>query len=70
MTDYNPQQPIHGSKKMYSKHKCRCETCRFYHAMRQRRKAVNIPGTPQNLQKREYLRNYRRKKQPPLEYDL
>ena len=67
-TPYVPQSPVHGSKKMYFKHKCRCAICVEAFRVRMRRKSASIQGTPQNQKKKDYLKIYRiRKKQ---EYDL
>jgi len=58
---YIPQSPVHGSKKMYLKHGCRCETC--VSAMRVRRGRIRKNQSEETRQKKiEYLKNYRAKK--------
>lgn len=65
---YVPQSPVHGSKRMYDKYKCRCETC--VQKMRERRARHRNNLSLEAKQKRriyhrEYLRNYKKQ-----EYDL
>lgn len=58
---YVPQSPVHGSKKMYLKHGCRCEVC--VTAMRERRTRIRNNRSPEAKRKKlEYLKNYRIKK--------
>ncbi len=58
---YEPQKPVHGSKKMYLKHKCRCDEC--VTAMRTRRARIRANQTPEARQKKhDYLKEYRRRK--------
>lgn len=72
---YKPQEPVHGSKKMYSKHKCRCDLC--VASFRKRRKQKPSYSSPARLeQKAAWLREYRRQKrnacnslQPPQPLD-
>lgn len=68
---YLPAQPVHGSKKMYAKHKCRCDICVTAQRTRWAHKRGNNPA--RNQRKIEYLRDYRRKSKngtAPLKYDL
>jgi hypothetical protein len=55
---YVPQPPIHGSKKSYSKHKCRCDICVTAQRARWRHKRIINPE--RNQRKIEYLRQYRK----------
>lgn len=58
---YVPDTPVHGSKKMYLKHKCRCDIC--VQAMRARRTRIRSNATPEARQKKlDYLKEYRRRK--------
>lgn len=58
---YEPQKPVHGSKKMYLKHRCRCDVC--VSAMRTRRARIRANQTPEARQKKlKYLREYHRRK--------
>ena len=58
---YVPQSPVHGSKKMYLKHKCRCDLCVF--TMQERRYRIRSNVSPQARQKKlDYLKEYRRRK--------
>lgn len=59
----------HGSKRMYEKHKCRCEICVANFRKRKRRKPASRPGTDAHKKKLEYLKNYHREKRN-REYDL
>lgn len=60
---------VHGSKKAYAKHKCRCSVCVEAHRVRLSRKHAR--QTPeQREEKRQYLKEYRRKKRNSPEYDL
>lgn len=66
-TEYVPQSPVHGSKKMYHKHKCRCDIC--VEGFRRRLKQKPSYSNPENLQRKStYLKTYRKKKK--LTYDL
>ncbi len=53
---YVPQSPIHGSKKSYSKHKCRCDIC--ITAQRARWKHKRLANPERHQRKIEYLRKY------------
>lgn len=59
---YIPQAPVHGSKKMYSKHKCRCDICVASFRSRIKRLSKNKAGTPQYEKKLAYLREYHRQR--------
>lgn len=63
---YQPAQPVHGSKKMYAKHKCRCDLCVASQRERWRRKLTANPE--RHERKKAYLRDYQRRKK--LTYDL
>lgn len=56
---YQPQEPVHGSKKMYHKHKCRCPICVASFRERSRRKGKSPEA---KARKSAYLREYRRRK--------
>lgn len=58
---YVPQKPVHGSKKMYGKHKCRCEIC--VSTTRERRVRIRTNQSDIARQKKlDYLKEYRRQK--------
>lgn len=66
---YIPPEPVHGSKRMYAKHKCRCSVCVETQHERGRRKYYN--RSPEaHARRAEWLKEYRRKKRNQQEYDL